>query len=129
MAGMDDLLRMLEPVVRPVGPGRLDNSAVPPIESQTFEQLLHHHTTPGSTPESTPGSSLGSAFESMAANSTLPASPKNAQPMPANPGDDLDGDSMPSRIHAALLSGLDRVENPSVMRIIAENAENATLNR
>jgi hypothetical protein len=38
-AGPADLLRMLEPAVRPVGPGRCTTPRQP-VESQSFESLL-----------------------------------------------------------------------------------------
>lgn len=94
MGQEQDLLRMLEPAVRPVGPGPAGSRppAGEPFEGRSFEDLLHEARE--QTPEQ-PAS--GSDDE-----------PANDTKTPPNP--------------LARLAGLDAVENGSLLQVMQRRA-------
>ncbi|MCC5828262.1 MAG: hypothetical protein JJU36_02330 [Phycisphaeraceae bacterium] len=94
MSGSIDLLRMLEPPVRP--DGRASHAApIRPIETLSFDELLIEQRRPSGSSE---GQAVG--MEAQAAG---------------NEAGDVKAAERPGTL--GLLAALDRMDNPSVMRM------------
>lgn len=88
-----DLLRMLEPAVRPVQGGARVTTGATPIESKSFESLL--------------GEAQAAAKEMIeAVDGAVGAGPDGTPPV---------AETVESKL-IARLSGVDHVENPAVLR-------------
>ncbi len=97
MAGGAELLRLLEPAVRPGGLQGPSRTPVAPLESRSFDSLLAEAAKDGGASSGTNGP------DGLADNETKPHAASAAS-------------------HLASLSGVDRIENAGVLEAIAGKA-------